>query len=507
MGGQARNTSMRRYDGGGYIINAGSNLASSADDLDVQTANVNQIFNYDPLNTTSSLRPAVVQSFVNTNTSEQWISASQMQNIVNAVRTTSPAFLSNGSGLSGFPSGWIAPNYSQSTQFFDTSHFNHDLVQQSLGRDGKTYPQPPTYDSAEHIRSAYLRADFEQPLFGYTIEGNIGLRYTGTRTTATGLQQYRFRVPRNNTDATFDDRISTNQLVVAERKYHDWLPSFNAATWLVPDQLVVRLGYGKVMARPAIDRLAPNINCLEGSGLVRLGGTGTDTCTAGNPDLKPYRAANKDISFEWYPNRDSQVSAAFFRKNIQSSIMTDVVVRKDVFGNGKQWDVTTSINYEGATTDGIELAGRTAFTFLPGFLSGFGADINYTRMKFKYASGAALINALDGSVLPFPGMSKNSYNIGFWYDKDRINARLAYNFRDPYYTGGTDVNTGNPVFSEKTGYLDGKIQFRWNDHLTISVEGKNLTDERTLTTAGSTLRPNELAWNGRRYFASLSYKY
>jgi iron complex outermembrane receptor protein len=139
-------------------------------------------------------------------------------------------------------------------------------------------------------------------------------------------------------------------------------------------------------------------------------------------------------------------------------------------------------------------------------LNGFGVDANYTRMNYKYAPGAAL-NTLDGSVLPYPGMSKNSYNVGMWYDKDQWNARLAYNYRDPYNTGGTDVNTGNPVFAEATGYLDGKIQYRFSDNLTFSFEAKNLTDERSLMTAGSILRPNELSWNGRRYYVSLGYKY
>ena len=506
MGVQGRETRMTQYNGGGYIINQGANLASAADDLDVQTANVNQIFNWDPLSTVGTLRAPVVQSFVNSNFSESWISSAQMQGIVEKIRSTSPDFL-KGSGVSGFPANWMAPNYQAAVPLFDTSKFNHDLVRQAPGRDGKIYPQIPAFDTEERIRSAYLRADFQQELFGLEIDGNFGVRYTGTRTKSTGLQLNRRRVERTPGSATFDDRILSNAIVTRENKYHDYLPSFNAATWLMPDELVVRVGYGKVMSRPAIDRLSPAINCLEGSGRSQFGGDGTDDCSAGNPNLKPYRAANKDLSVEWYPNKDSQLSLAYFRKDIQTSIMPNVVVRADVFGDGKLWDVTTTINYEGAQTNGVELAGRTAFTFLPGVLSGFGIDANYTRMSSKYAAGAEILNTLDGSVLTFPGMSKNSYNIGLWYDKDKINARLAYNFRDPFYTGGNDVNTGNPVFSEETAYLDAKFQYRFNDQITFSIEGKNLTDERTLLTAGSTLRPNELAWNGRRYYASLSYKF
>ena len=506
VGGQGRQSRMFQYNGGGYLINNGSNLASTADDLDVQSANVTHVLNWDPLYTGAGQRPAVAQSFINGNNSESWISSSQMQQLITAIRGTSPAFLS-GAGIAGFPNDWMAPSYQASVPFYDTSKFNHDLVRMALGRDGKPYPQVPGYDTEERIRSAYLRLDFEQELFGLTIDGNFGLRYTGTETKSTGLQQYRRRVERSVGSATFDDRILTNQIVTAAKKYHDYLPSFNAATWLVPDKLVVRLGYGKVMSRPAIDRIAPAINCLEGSGRPQFGGDGTDDCTAGNPDLKPYRAANKDLSVEWYPNRDSQLSLAYFQKDIQTSIMPNVVVRQDIFGDGKLWDVTTTVNYQGAVTKGVELAGRTAFTFLPGFLNGFGVDANYTRMNYKYAPGAAVINTLDGTELSFAGMSKNSYNFAIWYDKDKFNARLAYNYRDPYNTGGTDVNTGNPVFMEATGYLDGKIQYRFSDNLTFSFEAKNLTDERTLATAGSILRPNELSWNGRRYYVSLGYKY
>ena len=153
----------------------------------------------------------------------------------------------------------------------------------------------------------------------------------------------------------------------------------------------------------------------------------------------------------------------------------------------------------------MELAARKALTFLPGWASGFGVDVNYTRMSFKYRSGKELINTLDGSILPYPGMSKNAYNVGLWYDQGMVNARLAYHHRDKYYTGANDV-TGNPNFRDKTAYLDAKVQLRVTSNLTISLEGKNLTDQAELTYAGDLSRPNELAWSGRRYYLTLGYK-
>ena len=126
-------------------------------------------------------------------------------------------------------------------------------------------------------------------------------------------------------------------------------------------------------------------------------------------------------------------------------------------------------------------------------------------MTYKYAAGTERLNILDGTVLPYAGLSKNSYNVALWYDLGKVNARLAYNYRDRLYTGSNDVS-GNPNFQEKTGFLDAKFQYRYNDNITFSIEGKNLTDQAQTTDAGDTFRVNELAWSGRRYFVSVSIK-
>jgi TonB-dependent receptor len=260
------------------------------------------------------------------------------------------------------------------------------------------------------------------------------------------------------------------------------------------------------MARPAIDLLAPNVTCTTGSGDPARGGDGTDDCTAGNPDLKPYRATKYDLSVEYYPSRDTQLSLATFRTDIGTYVRTGVVSRGvNFYGDGRLFDVTQAINGEGAKTQGVELAGRTALSFLPGWLGNFGVDANYTRMAFSYAKGNELISPLDNSVLPYPGLSKNSYNLGLWYDDGNFNARLAYAYRDKYYTGGNDVS-GNPNFADKTGYLDAKIQWKATKNFTLALEAKNLTNQAELTYAGDLGRPNELAWSGRRYYVTLGYK-
>jgi TonB-dependent receptor len=503
-GAQARESKSRQYGAGGYIVKNEGNLANTDEAVDIttRTANVNQTVVFDPLYTGTAQRPDDTQTFINGGFRQSYVNAARMQEIVKSMLTRSPGtFFGGYKDVSGVPSSFTVPNYAAaaSSGAFDTSAFNYKYLYDTIGSDGKTYPQLPAFDITESIKAGYVRLDWGTELLGMALDGNVGVRYTRTNVKSVGVDRDQIRVASNT------DRIRSNVIRSVDNTYSDTLPSLNAALQVLPEKLLVRAGWAKVMARPAINLITPNITCTENSGLPAFGGDGTDDCTVGNPDLKPYRATKYDLSVEYYPSRNNQLSLAVFRTDIETYVRTGILRGIDFRGNGHPYDVSTSINGEGARTQGVELAGRTAFTFLPGWLSGFGADVNYTRMAFRYAQGNELISPLDGSVLPYPGMSKDAYNVGLWYDDGEFNARLAYHHRGKYYTGGNDVS-GNPNFRDKTGYLDAKFQWKPTKNLTFAVEAKNLTNQAELTYAGDLGRPNELAWSGRRYYLTVGYK-
>ncbi|WP_457350000.1 TonB-dependent receptor [Roseateles sp. P5_D6] len=510
FGGQMRESTSRQYNGGGYLVQNNGSLAATneAVDINARTANVNQTLIWDPLYTGAAQRPNDAQTFINSGFKTSYVTGARMQEVVNTIRTKSPGTFMGGYGdVSGVPTNWTAPSYAATvaSNIFDTSDFSHKYLYETPGSDGKTYPQIPAFDITEKIKSGYARLDWGTEIFGLPLDGNVGVRYTRTDVTSTGLQVDRTCDPA--AVSTCSVLVNSNKVVSLSNSYNDVLPSLNATLQLLNGKLLVRGGAAKVMARPAIDLLAPNVTCTTGSGSpARPGGDGTDDCTAGNPDLKPYRATKYDLSLEYYPSRDTQVSLATFRTNIGTYVRTGVMSRGvDFYGDGRIFDVTQPVNGEGAKTQGLELAGRTALSFLPGLFGNFGVDANYTHMTFSYAKGNELISPLDNSVLPYPGLSKNSYNLGLWYDDGNFNARLAYAYRDKYYTGGNDVS-GNPNFSDKTGYLDAKIQWKATKNFTLALEAKNLTNQAELTYAGDLGRPNELAWSGRRYYVTLGYK-
>lgn len=508
FGGQAKETSSRQYNGGGYLVQNNGSLTATdeAVDINARTANVNQIINFDPLYTGTAQRPNDSQTYINSGFRSSYVNGARMQEIVNAIRTKSPGTFMSGYGTSGLPTNWTAPSYTAAVAsgFFDTSAFNQNYLYETPGNDGKTYPQIPAFYITEKVKAGYVRLDWGTEIFGLPLDGNIGVRYARTDVSSTGIQVDRTCNPA--TVSSCSPVVNANKVVTIDNSYNDVLPSLNGVLQLMNGKLLVRGGWAKVMARPAINLLAPNVTCTTGSGDPARGGDGTDDCTAGNPDLKPYRATKYDLSFEFYPNRDSKLTLALFRTNIDTYVRSNIYQPGvNFYGDGRLFDVTQPINGQGAKTQGFELDGNQALTFLPGWLSGFGVNANYTRMTFSYAPGNQLISPLDNSVLPYPGLSKNAYNVGLWYDNDVINARIAYHHRDKYYTGGNDVS-GNPNFRDKTGYLDAKIQWKATKNFTLSLEGKNLTDQAELSYAGDLSRPNELAWSGRRYYITLGYK-
>lgn len=506
FGGQFTSKHTKSYGGGQRTVSNGATTATS-DDVLTMAGNVNGALVYDRL--APAVAPMLSSPFGSPSNYTKYVNKATMLALAQSALqpTGGSSFFSGYSGVSGYPSGWLSPNYSVASQSFDTSLFNLDHVYNSPANDGKTYPQLPTFDIREKVSAAYVRLDFGTTLAGMDLDGNVGARYARTQVDATGTVNIKTAVWNPTTRAFVISGNETN-IATLDRTYNDVLPSANVALTALDGKLITRAGWGKVLARPNLAQMAPNVSCTIGQGSdTANGGDGTDDCTAGNPGLKPFRATKYDLSFEYYPNKGDQFSVGLFRNDIKSYVLParQLFVQTDFFNDGRLFDVTMWANGEGAITQGVELAARKALNFLPGWASGFGVDANYTRMNFKYRTGKELINALDGSILSYPGMSRNAYNVGIWYDQGMVNARLAYHHRDKYYTGGNDV-TGNPNFRDKTAYLDAKLQLRLTPNFTVSLEGKNLTDQAELTYAGDLSRPNELAWSGRRYYVTLGYK-
>jgi hypothetical protein len=143
---------------------------------------------------------------------------------------------------------------------------------------------------------------------------------------------------------------------------------------------------------------------------------------------------------------------------------------------------------------GVEAAFQTFFDFLPGVLSGLGAQLNYTYVHQSGINNSNLFTASSsgdvgafgagqqslggtGSVLDshrLAGISDHTFNAVALYEKGPVGFRLAYNWRSRYLTQNLDCCIGLPVFQKASGFLDGSLRLSVNRFLELSVDASNL---------------------------------
>lgn len=449
-----------------------------------------------------------------------------------------------------------------------TNALSLDCIKECVGTDGNVYKQP--YNSAhETTYNAYIMTDFEIKdvlPFGMELDGNLGLRYVKNEADASGLLIYTRRDltstfdPTNpNAAAGFTTQV-TNRQVTTKGDNEDVLPSFNAALWTIPDELVLRYSWGKTMAKPSIWQLLPNGNCTyseitefqndidnDDSNDVFMGCGGR----FGNPNLKPWKNTNTNLSIEWYPNKGNMVSATVFKQKgeVGGPRAIDGLSGK-VFANSGMVDPVTGVSVEdvewtyrswenspGSDIDGLELSAKSSFTFLPSILKYTGIDVNYSKVKNK-ALAVTYTDLTSGEELGQIGQVNNSYNVALWYDDGHLNVRVAYQHRsdilrgysnfipsgqngnrvypNAYLIGGGTLPyyVGNPVYEDASDFLDAKITYRFTKGFDVYLEGRNLTKQPTVNSSGgysdfANGAPNIYSYNyfGRKITAGLNYKF
>ena len=296
-------------------------------------------------------------------------------------------------------------------------------------------------------------------------------------------------------------------------KYDYLLPNVDFNIEIV-DDVLLRASYSETIGRPGYE-------AIQG-GVTVASPCRVDGCDAfsGNPALLPLESTNIDLSAEWYYGESSYVAIGYFTKSvdnfISSGLESDVqlfpdlthpavgglaadaaaatgsnaagVVRQyifDNFPNDPTVDVVNSIitggpnntpvnfelrqptNERKAKIDGWEVAIQHTFGD-----SGFGVLANATFVDGDVAFDK---NSLDAQFA-LTGLSDSANFVAF-YDKDRIEARIAYNWRDTFLNGFGMTGSNEPRFTEEYGQWDMSASYDWRDNYTFYFEGINITGE------------------------------
>jgi TonB-dependent receptor len=293
--------------------------------------------------------------------------------------------------------------------------------------------------------------------------------------------------------------------------YTDVLPTANVR-FMLTDALQLRFAAGKAMVRPTFTQMSPYTSL----GFAFLGNTGyqpalvsSSSGTGGNPDLKPTRANQFDGSLEWYFAPTGSLTFDTFYKKITNYIFEGEGL-ETLTSNGvtETFQVKRYQNGSSGSIRGFELAYQQFFDFLPSMFRGLGFQGNLTFVDSKGGRNTA-VNILDtnqttgaaDATLPLEGMSRWSYNANLMYERGRVSARLAWNWRERYLLTTSAANINAPVWSENYGQLDSELFVTVYNNIKVGVQGTNLLNSRTYLDVGGALLAPRYSWTDtdRRY--------
>jgi iron complex outermembrane receptor protein len=330
----------------------------------------------------------------------------------------------------------------------------------------------------EEITALYAMAKFNVE----GIRGNVGLRYVTTDVTSSG------------------NDINTGGNVSFDSSYSEWLPSINAA-YDVSDDVIIRVAASRGLTRPAPFQVAPAVNLTPE----------TSSGSAGTPSLAPLTSANYEIGAEWYFDEASLFSVTGFKKDISNFIYTTTVAREIAGVQINQ----LSIPVNGGSTgiEGLELQLQHDFG------NGFGAYVNYTYTNVEDAkvSEAVPVTDADGNIVGvasserfvrLPNASKDSYNLGAFYETDTWSTRINYNYRSEYFLAQAEIGNN---FRDEQSQVDAQFSYNITEEISFKFEALNLTNEiienyYERSTDGARLGGTQIS-NGRRYYVGATFNF
>ncbi|RZZ85419.1 MULTISPECIES: TonB-dependent receptor [Pseudoxanthomonas] len=352
-----------------------------------------------------------------------------------------------------------------------------------------------SYRVSEKTASFYVQAD----LSGDRWDGNVGVRVVSTNTTSQAWDAKITSITENgafNYTATYADPTSISQ----KGSYTYVLPAANFV-WHFSDDLQLRLGAAKTMARPSVEQLAPTSTTQSVSW-----GEFTQVY-GGNVDLKPYSAKQGDASLEWYFSEHSIANLAVFYKRIDNQITTSWETGQDIGVGGitdangnvvspgpTLFNVMRPINGDYAKVHGIE-AGLQHF-----WDNGLGFRAQYTRNWSE--------SWVDGEKRPLEGIAPSVYSVSLMYEKGPWDLGVTADHTDGFVSAVNVLGAGYNEKADPITWMTAHITYNINDMFTVSLEGNNLLDEEQTTSInGNPLLLNSYYRYGRSLTLGLTMRF
>jgi TonB-dependent receptor len=339
-----------------------------------------------------------------------------------------------------------------------------------------------SYRVAEETWAGYVQANLSAERWS----GNIGVRVVQTNTSAQAWDAKILEIIENgafNYTAVYDDPSQITQ----DNDYTYVLPSINL-NYRITEELRLRLGAAKTMARPSVETLAPT-NTTESVSWGEF-----TQIYGGNASLKPYSAVQYDASLEYYFRPNSIFNIAVFKKDIEDQITTSWEPGQDIGVPGYLFNVQRPINGDTAEVHGVEVG-------LQHFLdNGLGVRAQYTRNWSK-----SYVGDLER---PLEGIAPSVYSLGLFYERGPLSVSASADHTDGFVTAINVLGEGYNEEADPITWVTAHISYKVTDNIDISLEGQNLLDEaNTYSINGNPLLPQGYYRYGASYKLGLSYRF
>ena len=437
-------------------------------------------------------------------------------------------------------------------QFFTFDFETVRALASAAGGDPSLYRPKSSFDvdrrTEEKSQSAFVQYskdwDFWRPM-----QLAVGVRYEKTDVVSTALVPIATGITwvANN---EFSVLFGAPDFTTLKGSYSYALPSIDFDVELTKS-IKARASYGETIGRPLWDAIQGGQTLNQ---LARInGGTGAQ----GNPALKPLKSKNLDFSLEFYYAKGSYAAAGLYSKHIDNFVgvtttpgtpfnlrtpadgvlfreavtngcvaadLTCIrnyilntyngrngVIRTGLDANGNavgtiagqpgdpvaNFNITTQANQQSAKLNGLEFVVQHMFGS-----SGFGAMANFTYVN----SGLKYDNNKRGEQFALLGLSNSANLVGF-YENDKLNVRVAYNWRDKFLSGLFDGAGPNPAYTEAYGQVDINVGYNLTSNLSVQAEVINLNDGIQRIHGRTKEMVYYVTQTGPRYMLGARYKF
>jgi len=321
------------------------------------------------------------------------------------------------------------------------------------------YTKPDMWGVKEKVSSFFLDSKWE----GSGWSANAGMRVVHVNSASTGISRVLLSATKSPNDTTYILNWGPTAVNTVTNSYNSFLPSANLKFDLTADMLL-RLAASKTETRPTLNQMGVSNSYGGRYGDVQTGG--------GNPYLKPMQSKNYDLSYEWYLSKTNYVSLAVFRKDVSNFLETKMVDMKIPQYDEVVHDTRVRNGQEGKIK-GVELAGQYAFDDNISWLKGFGVAANYT-----YVDASATRETDSGApACGYPGLSPQSYNGSVFYENDKFQARVSYNWRNHF---SVDCGGGSTLPRNRAAYgqTDASLRYNLTPKMALYADFINLANSR-----------------------------